>query len=258
MTTEKILGHTLYGSGDEKVIALHDWMGDSSNWKGYTPYLDQDNYTYAFVDIRGYGSSIDTEGQYTSSEITQDIFTLASHLGWKNFHLIGHSMTAMAAQRMLIHDSKSRIKGLVLISPVPASGFPVDPETQKFFEQIITSADTAASAYGAFTSSKLSERWQLERANRLHKKTANNAMHGYLNMWLTENFQEEVMGNEKPMMILYGEQDHPGFQKEALSTNFSHYPNITFEAITNAGHYAMQQVPIYTATLIEKYLKQYS
>jgi pimeloyl-ACP methyl ester carboxylesterase len=52
------LGHFIHGHGAEKVLALHDWMGDAANFEPLLPYLDLRRYTYAFADLRGYGSSL--------------------------------------------------------------------------------------------------------------------------------------------------------------------------------------------------------
>lgn len=258
MNSKVTIGHTLHGHGSEKVIALHDWMGDAKNWEGTIPFIDGDTFTYAFMDVRGYGKSKEISGQYTTTEIANDVFNLAEDLGWDQFHLVGHSMTGMAMQRALLLDSAKRIQGLILITPVSAMGFPVDEETKQFFEQIIVNKEVASTAYGAFTSNKLSDTWKNQRTANLHSVTDPKAMKGYLNMWLNENFLAEIKGNEKPILILYGREDHPGFQEKALSGNFGHYPNVTFEGITNSGHYPMQQTPVYTISLIENYLRKHS
>jgi len=41
------LGHSVYGQGPEKVLVLHDWMGDSANYEPMIPYLDPSVHTYA-------------------------------------------------------------------------------------------------------------------------------------------------------------------------------------------------------------------
>jgi 3-oxoadipate enol-lactonase len=62
------------------------------------PYLDSNAFTYVFADIRGYGESRDIKGEFTAKEVAKDIITLANHLDWDQFNLIGHSMTGMVVQ----------------------------------------------------------------------------------------------------------------------------------------------------------------
>jgi pimeloyl-ACP methyl ester carboxylesterase len=38
-------------------------------------------FTYAFIDIRGYGSSRGIEGEYTMAEIARDVVVLAEERG---------------------------------------------------------------------------------------------------------------------------------------------------------------------------------
>jgi hypothetical protein len=63
---EPIIGYELFGSGSEKVIVLHDWMGDSENYASVKPWLDDTNFTYAFAEVRGYGRSKEITGAYTT------------------------------------------------------------------------------------------------------------------------------------------------------------------------------------------------
>lgn len=96
-----ILGHELFGSGPEKVIVLHDWMGDSENYKYVRPWLDSTGFSYAFVDVRGYGRSKGLKGEYSTGEVAADTAKLADHLGWAKYHLVGHSMNGMAGFKAL-------------------------------------------------------------------------------------------------------------------------------------------------------------
>jgi pimeloyl-ACP methyl ester carboxylesterase len=63
------LGYSRYGQGAEKVLALHDWMGDSANYEPLIPYLDATTYTYLFADVRGYGHSRHLVGDYSVEEV---------------------------------------------------------------------------------------------------------------------------------------------------------------------------------------------
>ena len=43
------------GSGDRHVLAVHGWFGSARGWGSLPEFLDRSTYTYAFMDLRGYG-----------------------------------------------------------------------------------------------------------------------------------------------------------------------------------------------------------
>ena len=63
------IGYTLHGNGDRKVIVLHGWMGDSSTFDPVLMSIDKTEYSYAFMDYRGYGKSRKLTGDYSIDEI---------------------------------------------------------------------------------------------------------------------------------------------------------------------------------------------
>lgn len=77
--------HRLIGTGDHKVLVLHDWFGTSAGWGPFLDYLDGATFSYAFLDYRGYGDRKDATGTYTLAEIADDALALADELGWERF-----------------------------------------------------------------------------------------------------------------------------------------------------------------------------
>ena len=116
-----MIGYSPIGSGDQKVIVLHGWLGDHTVFAPLMPLLDRDTYTYVFVDYRGYGASLDIAGDFTVEEIAADVLELASHLNWERFHVIGHSMGGKVAQ-YLAASAPERVQSVTALTAVPASG----------------------------------------------------------------------------------------------------------------------------------------
>jgi pimeloyl-ACP methyl ester carboxylesterase len=254
------LGHSVYGQGEEKVLVFHDWMGDAANYEPLIPYLDPVSYTYVFVDIRGYGKSLNLTGEYSADEVTADAFRLANTLGWKRFHVIGHSMTGMAVQRMAVNDQTSgtkRLKSVIAITPVSADGYPADAGTKQFLWDVIGNRNLSEQGFYALTGQRLSPAWGRVKTNRHFQTSREDALKGYYRMWLDTDFSAEARTAkvDTPFLVIGGRQDLPGFQEVHLRNTFGViYPNVEFAFITDAGHYPMHETPVYLASLIEKYL----
>lgn len=254
-----ILGHSIYGQGSEKVIVFHDWMGDSSNYDPVIPYLDPVTFTYVFAEVRGYGRSRHLAGTYTVAEVANDAVQLANHLGWERFHLVGHSMTGMAVQRLAIDDwhGARRVKSIVAITPVSASGYPADEETKTFLWNLIHNRELSEMGFSLLTGQRLLTSWN--RLKTIHHFTTSTkeALMGYYKMWLNTDFSGEAKQAElrTPIRVIGGRQDLPGFQEDHLRATFGQwYPNVEFQFISDAGHYPMQETPVYLATLVEEFL----
>lgn len=255
-----ILGHSIYGQGSEQVLAVHDWMGDAANYEPLIPYLDPITYTYVFADLRGYGKSRYLTGAYSVEEVTADAFRLADKLDWKRFHVIGHSMTGMVVQRMAIDDWTSganRLKSVVAITPVSADGYPADEGTRKFLWDLIHQRELSEQGFFMLTGQRLSAAWGRVKTNRHLQTSSEEALKGYYQMWLETDFSPEVrkVKVRTPFLVIGGRQDLLGFQEEHLRKTFgAWYPNVEFAFITDAGHYPMQETPVYLASLVERFL----
>lgn len=257
---QQVLGYYTYGNGAKHVLVLHDWMGDSSNYKPIMSYLDTSDYTYVFADIRGYGLSRYLHGEFSVREAAGDIVRLAERLGWDTYNLIGHSMTGMVAQRAMLDDwlsKRHRIKSVVTITPVSANGYPADEDTKKFLWDLIGHRDLSEFGFQLLTGQRYSSSWGKAKTDRHFQTFSEDALRAYYSMWLETDFSAEVSraAVTTPICVIGGRQDLPGFQEPHLRKTFgTWYPNISFTFIENAGHYPMQETPVYLASLINEFL----
>lgn len=258
-----LLGHSTFGQGPEKVLVFHDWMGDSNNYSPVLPFLDPYSFTYVFADLRGYGQSLHLNGNYNAEEGARDAFELADHLGWDRFHLIGHSMSGMIVQRMALddwHSGNRKLKSLIGITPVSANGYPADDDTKAFLWSIIQKREESEIGFSLLTGQRLLASWSRMKTVRHLETSSKEAMEGYYTMWLEYDFSEELKSAkvEIPILVIGGRQDLPGFQEPHLQSTFgTWYPNIEFCFITDAGHYPMQETPVYLATQLQKFISKH-
>jgi pimeloyl-ACP methyl ester carboxylesterase len=251
-----MLGHKIIGSGPEHVLVMHDWFSDCSSYDSLLPYLDTKSFTYAFADLRGYGKSKDLTGSYNVDEASQDVRALADGLKWNRYHVVGHSMSGMIAQKIAL-DAGDRIKSVVAITPVPASGSPAPAEMMSFLKDAALANDEAAAqCVGFMTSNRHSPQFYEYKVNKWRQTAKAEARLAYLQMFSETNFQDQVQGMQTPFMVVSTEYDSPAYRQDAMRQTFlSWYPNAELTVLSNAGHYPMQEVPVNLVSVIENYLK---
>jgi pimeloyl-ACP methyl ester carboxylesterase len=82
-----------FGNPDgPKVLALHGWLDNSASFIPLAEYLD--NVDLLAIDLTGHGHSDhrSADAHYHLPDWVQDIYELTEALGWKEFHLLGHSL----------------------------------------------------------------------------------------------------------------------------------------------------------------------
>lgn len=254
--TNTTLGYVQYGSGPNRVLVLHDWLGDHTSYNDVVPFLDGNAFTYVFADARGYGQSINLTGEYTVEEMASDCVELIDQLGWAHFHIIGHSMTGMLTQR-LAANLRSRVTSAIAVCPVSAAGNRLSPEALAFFTSTLES-DEALRRLFKFVTGGLCDEWVNRKVRQSRETVSPSARAGYLEMLVTANFVEDVRGLETPFLVIVGDKD-PGLDATAMEHTFlAWHPNAELHVFHGCGHYPMQECPPRFATVVEAFLTRHS
>lgn len=252
-----VLGHTLVGHGKSKVIVSHDWLSDCSGYESMMPYLDTDQFTFAFADLRGYGKSRKITGACTVEEAAADLFALAKGLKFENFHFIGHSMSAMIGQYMATLQPE-QIKSLSLITPIAASGSPIPDVMLAFIQDATRSNDFLAEQMVNFMSgNRLASTFLKYKVNCWRATSEMEARLAYLSMFSETDFSNRMRGINTPILILLGAHDAEANSHEMMKKTILKWcPEAEVQVIENAGHYPTQETPVYLATLIDAFQKK--
>jgi pimeloyl-ACP methyl ester carboxylesterase len=241
------------GTGPRKVLALHGWFGSAESWGPLVDVLDQERFTYVFMDCRGYGGARHMKGDYTMQEVARDALATADSLGWERFSLVGHSMGGAAIQHVLAL-APSRVQALVGITPVPASGVPFDEQTWSFFSSAAQSAPSRRGILDFSTGSRLSGWWLDRMVARSLALSDATAFGAYLPSWARSDISVQVKGSMVPVKVIIGEHDPSLNEAFMRDTWLALYPKATLDVMRNAGHYPMDESPVALATAIERFL----
>jgi pimeloyl-ACP methyl ester carboxylesterase len=108
------------GSG-APVVLLHGLGSSRAKWTAVADALVAEGLRVVRLDLRGAGESETPERPYDVATLAADLAALADAVGLERFHLAGHSLGGMIAQRFAV-DRPERVRSLVLLSTTSHNG----------------------------------------------------------------------------------------------------------------------------------------
>jgi pimeloyl-ACP methyl ester carboxylesterase len=248
-----MIRYKVFGKGPVPIVALHPWFCDGSSFAPILPYLDPQKFTLLLMDLRGYGVAKEVKGSYTLQEAVQDTIAVTDFLQWKRFHIVGHAMGSLIAQKIAL-DHTDRVQSIVAIAPIPASGGPKRAELISFLEEAAIHNDAhALECFGALTNRRYSPYALQKMVATWREVSLSEARLSYLHMLAKENFSKNIEGLKTPILAFFGEHDFHDGEAEIQQTFLKWYPNIKLEHGKNVGHFSLQEAPMYLANLIETF-----
>jgi pimeloyl-ACP methyl ester carboxylesterase len=249
-----MVGYDIQGTGSHHVVVLHGWFGDHRVWQPTYPLLDTATFTYAFFDYRGYGASRQVSGAQNMDEMAQDAIALADHLGWDRFSVVGHSMGGMAAQKVAI-EAPTRVRSVVGVTPVPATGAPLPPEVLQFFEAAAHNDEAASGVIATSLGQRLTPAMTQHVLQHMRATVTPEVFGQYLKAFTATDFSHRANELKAPLLVLYGQHDG-GVSEEMVKAVYPQlYAHVQLEALPNSGHYPMVETPAYLVTVMERFMR---
>jgi pimeloyl-ACP methyl ester carboxylesterase len=242
------------GSGDHHVLAIHGWFGSARGWGSLPEWIDGSVYTYAFIDLRGYGDRRDTPGEFTIDEAAADVLAAAGDLGWDRFSVVGHSMGAKIAHRVLLW-APDRIRALVGLNSVPAGAVPMDDQSWALFSGAPTEPGNRAAIIDFTTGNKLTKTFINHIVQGSLDNSSEQAFAAYLQAWAKSDFSAEAkVDTATPVKLIVGVND-PAMSADVMEHTWRvTFPNAELTILPDAGHYPMFESPVSLASSIEEFL----
>jgi len=247
-----ILGHKIIGTGRQKIIVLHELMGDCRNYEPIFPYLDTEKFTFIFVDLRGYGLSKEIVGEYSCTEASNDVKNLITYLNLTEVVVLAHSMSTMIAQKIALIDK--RVSKLILITPIPASGVKLSKIAEDSLLKDMAKNENKIEEIVYSASKRYNDTWAKNRIKMGYESSTVEARVGYMKMYMHTDFSSEVSALKIPIKIIVGKYDFPIFALKLVTKLFTHYyDDVEIIECQEAGHYPMIESPVYFASKIEEF-----
>jgi pimeloyl-ACP methyl ester carboxylesterase len=236
-------------------VVLSDWLMATSSWDGAHGYLNDALFTWAFADLRGYGRSLNQEGQYTVEEGAHDVLELADSLEWEEFTVVGHSMSCLIALH-LAQRWPERIERAVVITPPPPAGLSYDDATFAALQAVARADDARRMrAVRAILGDRLCDGWIRHVLGRWRAESDVDAVAGYIEMFGRRGLPNASAAVSAPTLAITGEEDSEVMRSASVSRLLEPLcERLRVIPLADCGHYPMLEAPPRLVTVLERFL----
>jgi pimeloyl-ACP methyl ester carboxylesterase len=244
------------GEGPQTVLFLHGWGGSGTGffWREMLSHLDLTGLRVALVDLRGHGQSDAVGGGFTSEQFAQDMFSVADALEADSIVTVAYSMSGRWGQLMGC-TQPNRVRGQILIAPVPAADIPFPDEVKEQWLQVARDNDMATFDpwVHQFTKQRLSPA-AVQGYFETLISTPEASLGATLDMCRQQGqFMDRLSATRAPTLVIGGEADpmlSPTTLRQAV---VGPLPRARL-AILDCGHEIPLEKPQETAGLIEAFI----
>lgn len=221
--------------GDKALIFIHGFLDAGELWESTIDHVSCPGYEVVTFDLPGMGALSSWEGQLTLDTLSAAVISVVDTVG-KPCVLVGHSMGTQLAE-LAAAARPELVKGLVLISPIPLAGLPVDQQTIDIMHALGQNRDLQLAVRKQF-SPELSEE-QLEAHMQVGLKPTREACAALFDAWS----QGDPRGNEPsafqgPVRVVTGSNDPfaaPPIVEAGIQPRFGQF---SMRVLDGANHWA--------------------
>lgn len=233
---------------------MNDWLSDTSSWDSARAYADVEQFSWLFVDLRGYGRSKSQRGRFTLEEASGDVLELAAALALRNFVLVGHSMSTLVALHIAQHHA-DRLSRAVVLTPAPPAGMQASDATLAAIDGLARGNDEARLYWmRARLGEELSEGWVRFKARQWRESADPDAVATYARMFAREGLPDPHAKIRVPLLAVTGERDVDIMRAQPVKAQLEPMcEKLEVVAFAECGHYPMQEAPPRLVATIERF-----
>ena len=247
---QRDISYRVVGSGDQDVVLIHGWMVSGNVYDNLIDELASDDLRLIIPDLRGTGDSDKPNGGYALQTYLHDVDAVLDDADADDYVLAGHSMGGALAQRHAAQNPGDAA-ALVLMSPVPASGFPLPEEDYQFFKSAADDAETKRIILAI--SSVDMDPDDIEHLAQGADEIPAKAIEQSLDAWVFADFADMIHKIEAPTKVLVS--DDPFMNVDFLQAFVADLiSDATVSYFPGGGHYLQVEEPAQTATAIADFI----
>jgi non-heme chloroperoxidase len=208
-----------HGSG-KPVVLLHGYPLNGNSWEKQIPILLQAGFRVITYDRRGFGKSSKPTTGYNYDTFADDLHKLVTHLGLKDFSLVGFSMGGGEIARYIGKHGTKGVKKTVFISAVPPFLLKTQDNPEGVDQEVFDGIQKAIAAdrYAFFTEFfKNFFNTDLLIGKRVSEQAVNacwniaatsspTASYACVPTW-HEDFRKDLLRVDVPTLVIHGDAD---------------------------------------------------
>jgi pimeloyl-ACP methyl ester carboxylesterase len=180
--------------------------------------------------------------------------SLASHLQWERFALVGHSMGGKAALRAAAIEPH-RVTRILALTPVWAGRAPFDAQTLGLFRGSVRDLELRGAILHNERGGQVPAAWSSWMARKSAEASTPDAFASYLESWALSDFSAAIRDLPHRTLVVAGEADTGLPPQAAEATWIANLPNARLQILSECGHYPMVERPLALASIFEQFLK---
>lgn len=194
------------------------------------------------------------ETGYTLEVHTQDLVSIIDQLD-EQIVLVGHSMGGTLAQLVAL-ERPEKLLGLILMSPVPASGVPLPAEERAFLRGLVGDPAGMAQVYGSMMAAGAPPNLDalVAAAAALHPQAYLEGLEAFCGA----NFASRLSELKTPTHVICGEKEAPLTPEIMESKVVQAIAGATFEVLPNVGHYPQWETPELCTRVLENAVHRFT
>lgn len=242
--------HYVEAGKDEPVVFLH---GLPESWFSWHYQIEEvsKKYRVIAVDLKGYGQSDKSDGDYTAQGVANELIALFDVIGLEKFSLVTHDWGTLIGDRIASTIPDRIVKYVRMEAPV----LKVDPANHPQFElfknqdlarSIMSDARTFVTmVYESRTVQKISDEDMEGIIFEFSRPGVAEAVPRYFRDFAMESEDVGLARFKKmtfPVLVLQGENDpaQPLWYFEGIETVF---PDVKLQIVKDAGHFTELEKP---------------